>query len=199
MLEAGETVDIYAPFKEGKEGFIYLFGVTLDKESFLQGYETLKANGLNVTEFDDTKIKGKINVAQDGVLYTSINYDTSWSVYIDGQKVPKADIISIGNDALLGVNITAGEHTIEFKYVPDGLMLGIMISVTTLLMMLLLCSIIKTGIFKFNPATYVEEVEENSETEDEEDGTASVLEEVTIDDTPPDATGTENDDSQTEE
>lgn len=194
MLEAGETVDIYAPFKDGKEGFIYLFGVTLDKDSFVQGYEALKANGLNVTEFDDTKIKGNINVAEDGVLYTSINYDTSWSVYIDGQKVSKADIISIGNDALLGVNITAGEHTVEFKYVPDGLVLGIMISATTLLMMLLICSIIKTGIFKFNPALYVEELED-----DEAENADSVFEEIIIDDTPPEDTVDESNDSQTEE
>ncbi len=192
MLEAGETVNIYAPFKDGKEGFIYLYGVTLDQESFVQGYEKLKSNSLNVTEFDDTVIKGNISVAEDGILYTSINYDTSWSVYIDGQKVAKSDILSIGNDALIGVNITAGEHTVEFKYVPDGLILGVMISVTVLLMMLLICSIIKTGIFEFKPALYVEE-------EDSDVDSDSVLEAVELDTPPTDDTDSENNNSQFEE
>lgn len=163
LLEAGETVQIYAPLKEGKDGYFYLFGVTLDDESFKAGYEALLNDSLNVTEFDDTTIKGNINASADGVLYTSINYDTGWSVYIDGEKVSSADIVSIGNDALLGVNITAGEHTVEFKYVPQGLVLGVLISITTLILMLLMCSIIKTGVFAFEPKLYVEEEEEADE------------------------------------
>jgi uncharacterized membrane protein YfhO len=157
----------------------------------VQGYEKLRANALNVTAFDDTVIKGNINVSEDGVLYTSINYDTSWSVYIDGEKVAKSDILSIGNDALIGVNITAGEHTVEFKYVPDGLILGTMISVTVLLMMILICSIIKTGIFEFKPALYVEE--------DDEADSDSVLEAVELDTPPTDDTDGESNDSQIEE
>ncbi len=155
-LNAGEKVNIYAPFDEGKEGYLYLFGVTLDDEAFKQGYEILKKDSLNVTKFNDTEIEGKINVSADGVLYTSINYDTGWNVYIDGEKVSKADFISIGNDALLGVNITAGEHTVRFKYVPEGLILGTLISITALILMILLCIMFKTGILEFKPALYEE-------------------------------------------
>lgn len=157
-LDVGEKVQIYAPLDEGKDGFIYLFGVTLDMESFNRGYELLKADSLNVTSFEETNITGNINASADGVLYTSINYDTGWSVYIDGEKVSTADIISIGNDALLGVNITAGEHTVEFKYIPEGLILGVLISLTTACLMILLCIMFKTGYLDFKPALYVEEV-----------------------------------------
>ena len=160
-LEAGETVNIYAPLDEGKEGYLYLFGVTLNDADFKRGYEILKKDSLNVSRFDDTEIEGTINASKDGILYTSINYDTGWQVYIDGEKVSKADIISIGNDALLGVNITAGEHTVRFKYVPEGLILGVLISITTLILMILLCVMFKTGIFAFNPPLYVEEIEDD--------------------------------------
>ncbi len=166
-LKANDTVQIYAPLDEGKDGFIYLFGVTLDSESFKTGYDILKNDSLNVSKFDTTEIEGTINASADGVLYTSINYDTSWSVYIDGEKVSKADIVSIGNDALLGVNITAGEHTVRFKYVPEGLLLGVLISVTALFLMFLLCIMFKTGFFEFKPRLYVEEDETTEEIIDE--------------------------------
>lgn len=166
-LNAGEAVEIYAPLDEGKEGYLYLFGVTLDDVSFKEGYEILKNDSLNVTRFEETEIEGTINASADGVLYTSINYDTGWQIYIDGEKASRADIVSIGNDALLGVNITAGEHTVRFKYVPEGLILGVLISLTALILMLLLCIMFKTGFFDFNPALYEEELEEEIVNADE--------------------------------
>jgi uncharacterized membrane protein YfhO len=155
-----------------------MYCVTLDQEAFKDGYDKLKKDSLNVTEFEDTSIKGTINASEDGVLYTSINYDTGWSVYIDGEKVSSSDIVSIGNDALLGVNITAGEHTVEFKYMPEGLILGMLISITALILMLLVCSMIKTGIFEFKPKLYEEE--ETDEAEDAKENEI-VTEEIIID------------------
>ena len=184
FLVAGETVEIYAPVTDGNDAYLYMYCVTLDQKAFKDGYDKLKKDSLNVTEFEDTSIKGTINASEDGVLYTSINYDTGWSVYIDGEKVSSSDIVSIGNDALLGVNITAGEHTVEFKYMPEGLILGMLISITALILMLLVCSMIKTGIFEFKPKLYEEEetdeAEETSETEDAKENEI-VTEEIIID------------------
>ncbi len=167
-LNEGDEIDVYAPFDlDAADGYLYVFAKTLDSETFNLGYEQLKEDSLNVTEFNDTSIKGTINASADGVLYTSINYDTGWSVYIDGEKVSNASKFSIGN-ALLGVDITAGEHTVEFKYVPEGLTLGIALSVTTLILIILLYSMIKTGFLKFTPKTYKDyeqELEKLAETE----------------------------------
>lgn len=194
-LEAGETIKIFAPISEGTDGYAYLYGVTLDDESFKAGYEQLKADSLNVTTFDETLIEGTINVSEDGVLYTSINYDSGWSVYIDGKKVERSDIVDIGDNALLGVNITAGEHTVTFKYVPQGLLIGCAISVLTLLIMLLLISIMKSGLLDFNPPLYVEEpetlesvIDENIQNDEdnpstEENETDKTVESFTVDTT----------------
>ncbi len=161
-LSEGEKVTIYAPFnKNAADGFLYVYGVTLDEASFINGYEILKKDSLNVTDFKDTNIKGTINASADGILYTSINYDTGWEIYIDGEKVSVANIHSIGNGGLLGVDITAGEHTVELKYTPQGLVIGILISLTTLILMLLLSSMFKTGVFEFKPKLYEEEVLED--------------------------------------
>ena len=158
--KAGSTIKIYAPISEGTDGYVYLHAVTLDNKSFKKGYEQLKADSLNVTKFDETEIEGNINVSEDGILYTSINYDSGWNVYIDGQKATKEQIVDIGDQALLGVYITKGEHTVSFKYVPQGLWLGCAISAVTVIIFLLLIYILKSGLFNFNPPLYVEEDEE---------------------------------------
>ena len=107
-------------------------------------------------------IDGTINASEDGVIYTSINYDTGWSVYIDGEKVSDEDIVVIG-DALLGVNVTKGAHTVSFRYTPDGLILGVAVSVMALITLLLLLYIKKKEMFKFEPELYVETVTEEVE------------------------------------
>lgn len=181
-LKAGDEISIYSPINEGTDSdYIYLYAVTLDDESFEKGYAQLKADSLNVETFDETYIKGTLNASADGIIYTSINYDKGWSVYIDGNKVNSEDIVDIGDNALLGVKVTAGEHTVELKYTPQGLVIGVAISVITLIIMILVAVISKMGIFKFNPPLYVEE-----ETELEEvlpDDVTSVPVNVSSDDT----------------
>ncbi len=163
QLNEGEVVSIYAPFKDAQDGFLYLYGVTLNNESFINGYETLKKDSLNVTKFDETEIEGTINASADGILYTSINYDTGWKVYIDGAEIQADQYHALGNGALLGVDITAGEHTVRFKYTPEGLIVGALISAVSLVMMILICAIIKTGYFKFSPVLYTEELDDESD------------------------------------
>ncbi|MEE1503693.1 MAG: YfhO family protein, partial [Acutalibacteraceae bacterium] len=159
-LKKGETIKLYAPIAEGTEGYSYLYAVTLDDKSFDKGYNQLKADSLNVTKFEETEIEGTINASKDGILYTSINYDSGWNVYIDGQKVSNEQLVGIGDDALLGVYIAKGEHTVSFKYIPQGLLLGCSISALTVVIFLLLISIMKSGLFNFNPPLYVEEPQE---------------------------------------
>ena len=59
-----------------------------------------------------------------GIMYTSIPYYKGWKAYVDGEQ---ADIIKIGN-ALCGVKLSSGSHTVEFKYFPYGFKLGLIIS-----------------------------------------------------------------------
>lgn len=78
----------------------------------------------DVTKFDGTTVQGNINASKDGIMYTSIPYYKGWKVYVDGEQ---AEIIKIGN-ALCGVKLSSGSHTVEFKYFPYGLKLGLIIS-----------------------------------------------------------------------
>lgn len=175
-LEKGDSVSVFAPVKEDMSGYTYLYAVTLNDKQFKKGFNQLNADSLQITDFKETKIEGTMNASEDGVIYTSINYDTGWSVYIDGKKVNKDDIVAIG-DALLGVRVTKGTHTITFKYMPEGLLLGAILSVLALATVLLLLFIKKKGWFSFNPELYVETVTEEIDAIDAFDANSNIAEE----------------------
>ena len=58
----------------------------------------------------------------------TIPYETGWNVYVDGEKVEYFEAAS----GLIGIDLTAGEHTIEMKFFPKELTLGIIITIAGL-------------------------------------------------------------------
>jgi len=67
-------------------------------------------------------MKGVIDVKEDGVFLTSIIDDAGWTVKVDGKKVEKLVVA----DHLLALDLSKGEHTIEFSYLPSGFCLGVL-------------------------------------------------------------------------
>ena len=122
---------------------------------------------LNVTEYSDTYIKGDISMNQDGVVMTSIPYTKGWSVKVDGQKV---DVNPIG-DALVAFNIPAGNHTVEFSYLPDGFITGLVLTLLGIALLVLLYFINKNfdAIVKVLAPLGTPEINLETKTEDEDD------------------------------
>ena len=104
----------------------------LNVDNFIDFYETLAAHPFTITEFTDrtfrTQIKGTADAADESLLVFSIPYDKGWSITIDGQKAP---IVKLGG-AFLSVKLTAGMHEIVLSYIPEGLALGVIISLIAL-------------------------------------------------------------------
>lgn len=129
----GEILTVEIPIPADKDsGYVECYAAGLDIDILDAGYEVLKQGGLNIEEFDDTYIKGHINAGDNKILYTSINYDEGWTVKVDGKEAEKFRI----GDALIGINIEPGVHDIEFSYEPQGLKLGIILSTTTALLLI---------------------------------------------------------------
>ena len=105
-------------------------------EDQLGGTLFLRSNkGMKLTSFSETKLSGSVTAKNNCTLYTSINYDDSWDVYIDGVKANDEQIVSIGG-ALLGIRLESGTHNIEFKYHAQGLSLGLLISFVSLVILI---------------------------------------------------------------
>lgn len=127
--------------KEDKEALSYAYIVTgnryqvfgepyfyyYDDEAFGEIYEELASQPFLVTSYDDTHVKGNVTVTDRDYLYTSIPYEKSWKVYVDGKQ---QETMALMYGGCLGVKLTKGEHEVEFVYEPEGLKTGIALSVT---------------------------------------------------------------------
>ena len=111
-------------------------------DKFIKGYNKLKTQSMDVKEFTDTKISGTVSVKENGILYTSIPYDTGWKVTVDGEALDKEELIALG-DALLGINLGKGTHTVEFEYTPQGLTIGIGLTVFGVIILLVYIFVIR--------------------------------------------------------
>lgn len=126
--EPGSVISIELPLKEDVSSASVDFSAfTIDHEKFVEGYSKLKDGQLEYTEFNETVVKGTFKADENEILYTSIPYDESWKVYIDGKRVSSEDVIAV-SDALIGVNVPKGEHEITFVYEAQGLQECVVIS-----------------------------------------------------------------------
>jgi uncharacterized membrane protein YfhO len=142
-------------------GTFYLYAAAFHEEIFKEGYDILNQNTMTVTEFDDTVIKGEITAENDGLFFASIPYDKGWHVKIDGverevnppseaelrnaeinedgknvkeKKDPKA--VETLRDGFITLPLEAGTHTVEMYYVTDGLIPGIAITCSSILLII---------------------------------------------------------------
>ena len=140
-LTKGETVRIYFPVtRRGEQdtsyrpqGTVKLYAAAWNESVFKKTYEILANDGLVITEYSDTHIIGTINTGRSGILFTSIPYSDGWTVSVDGAVV---ETEALGN-ALLGIKLEAGSHTIIFDYLTPGLIPGFIISLAAIAVFLI--------------------------------------------------------------
>lgn len=129
-FEAGQSTELTFECSDDKsEISLEIYAYTVDTEVLNKGYEKLKSGALDVSKHTDTKIAGTVKAENECILYSSIPYDKGWRVYVDGEK---AETFEIGNSQL-GINLSAGEHQIEYKYTPRGVIYAIPISLATII------------------------------------------------------------------
>ncbi len=128
--DAGDLIDVSLNCSQmdSSEGYAEVYAYSCDESVLARGYNKLSKSALNVTKHTDTVIEGTVNVKEDSYLYSSIPYDKGWSVYIDGEKT---DTFTVGN-SLLTVAIKHGDHTVRYKYTPQGLKIGAIISAVSI-------------------------------------------------------------------
>lgn len=111
---------------------------TIDTEKYIEGYNKLKSGQIEYSNFDGTNIEGTFVAEKDEILFTSIPYDKGWNVYVDGKEISDDNLIKI-SDALLGIRVSSGEHSISFEYSIPGLKLATIFSVIFIILLIVLC------------------------------------------------------------
>ncbi len=132
-VKTGDVIDVRIVCKEGEESTMTVSAAILNHDRFWQGYDILNASTWNLTEFKSTYVSGTIRCNRDGLLYTSIPQNGSWSATVDGKP---AEIKLVGN-CMCAVELTEGTHTVAFRYHNSALSLGWKVSLVCVLVFLL--------------------------------------------------------------
>ena len=128
----GDIIEIHLTCKADQKGSTTIHAGILDEGLFRQGYNILAASPLKLTTFKNTLVEGTISCDRAGILYTSIPQDGNWTATVDSNP---AQIVLIG-DAMVGLLLPEGDHTVTFHYRNPAFSLGWKISLVCLLIFL---------------------------------------------------------------
>lgn len=135
-LDAGLLDDIPEWQKE-KDNQIYLidnnkctdkcFAAIQNSEIISKKMQTVN-NLMESVNVKNNSIYAKVNMNTGGYICASILNDEGWRVYVDGQEVEKTSVIG----GMIAFEVEKGEHQIELKFIPQGFIEGIGLSVLSL-------------------------------------------------------------------
>ena len=128
-VKQGDKITCSTSISNSTSGNITCRVAMMSEELFQQAREKFSKSVMKAAEVKDSYIRGNIDVAEDGLFYTSISYVDGWKAYVDGQEV---EITPVGN-AMLAFRITAGAHIVELRYTPEGFKAGLIITICGLL------------------------------------------------------------------
>ena len=97
-------------------------------------FSSIQKNAIQITSFNDTHITGILeNTDSLPLALFTIPYDENWQIYVNGQRTTAIKLAG----ALLGTEISSGTCRIELKYIPHAFYLGLIVSVSALLILIL--------------------------------------------------------------
>ncbi len=115
----------------------YPLGIALayfDWEAFRSAQAVLAAHAAQAESDTDSHLVIYADVRDSFTqLLITVPYDAGWRVWVDGERAET----TARYGALLAVNLTTGEHTVELRFVPQGLWAGVAVSAASLALVIL--------------------------------------------------------------
>jgi hypothetical protein len=120
--DAGKTLDVIA-----RETFDPFEEVVLDEPVSLSTKKRLQTEA-EIVRYENQTVMIKASLNSAGILVLTDSFYPGWKAYVDGkeEKILRANLF------FRAVPLTAGEHTVEFRYEPRSFAIGLAISIATL-------------------------------------------------------------------
>ncbi len=132
-LDAGDTVNISN--EDGADLHMKLYRMQDDVYNDVIGRLNTDTLYIDNGGYCGGRLTGHLEAKDDGYLILSIPYDQGFKVYVDGVRtVPK-----LAYGMMYAIDLTTGRHVIELKYVPQGLISGIILSLLSVTVFILIC------------------------------------------------------------
>lgn len=101
----------------------------LDTKTFTEAIQKIKEQPVTVST-SKNKIFATYDVKQDTSIFFTIPYDKGWSAYQDGKKIE----IKQAQTGFMKIDIPKGKGTITLSFIPNGFVVGVICSFTSLLL-----------------------------------------------------------------
>ena len=102
---------------------------TEDAAALARYVKALRTGACPLTKISSSRFIGTYTAGEgDALLVTTLPYDDSWRVRLDGKPVRSFEL----QDCLMAVETGPGTHTLELRYIPAGLLPGAAISLAAL-------------------------------------------------------------------
>ncbi len=129
------TAGTIITLKSETEKLFKMKAYSLDEECLANLVNTLNQNTLHIEEMDSDTLNGTITANQDGYLILSIPYDPGFTIKVDGIETESY----LFEDMMLAIPVTAGEHTISLSYFPQGMIAGILVTLCSITIFIIIC------------------------------------------------------------
>ena len=113
--------------------------VAVSMDDYPKEIENLRRSNYQVTEYGDGYMKGTVDAEENGILQFATTYSDGWNIYVDGEKVTSL----VTNQYFLGAYLSKGSHEIELRYHTPWLKEGIVISIISGIVCLVLSILYK--------------------------------------------------------
>lgn len=122
VIESGSKVKLtLAKDKHDDKVVIHL----LDLNALESHLEKLSRYTLNAKSHVEGHIlKGYIDIEEDGYLFTTIEYENGMKFFVDGTPIEPEIVLG----TLVGFKLDAGSHVITVDYIPEGFVIGVLVS-----------------------------------------------------------------------
>lgn len=122
MLEAGSTLDVF--FETSADTPLIWYLDRYNGEAADAFLKKLSTRGVMIDGFREGDAELDIDIGEGEMLLLSIPYDKGWNVYDGNEKVDIQPAIR----GLTAIKLHPGRHVIRLKYVPEGYISGLIIS-----------------------------------------------------------------------
>lgn len=102
---------------------------------YLAAYaQTIGTGNVSLEKISSSHLTGTVAVpdGQERLMFT-VPYQDGWNMYIDGEKVDYTAAFG----TFISIPVTAGEHEIEFKYIPKNFGIGLTITILSVMFALI--------------------------------------------------------------
>ncbi len=95
--------------------------------------EEKNSGNSSITRLSSSHLKFETDSKDDDMLFISIPYDRGWYITVDGQKVESEKVLGV----LTGVRLSQGKHSIDMRYIPRGMIIGVLICIAGIVLMII--------------------------------------------------------------